>query len=144
MSFDEKLFCTELCFNAKNYVAYSTTFEGIPENLRTVKRFQNKNSVMIWGEVSNNGKLPLKFIDKGVKINAEFYKQGILATHLLLKVDRLYPKKTGYFNKNLPLHTEQSQHRTHFMSIVPNLSCNKIGHLYHRLLIHQIIASEVI
>ena len=50
---DEKIFCTELSFNAKNDMVYSTTFEDIPENFRTVKHFQNNNFVMILGAVSN-------------------------------------------------------------------------------------------
>ncbi len=44
----EKLFCTEQCYNAKNYVVYSARLlDDITENLRTVKSFQNMNSVMI-------------------------------------------------------------------------------------------------
>lgn len=97
---DEKLFCTEQSYNAKNDVVYSATFEDIPENFRTVKRFQNKNSVMVWAAVSHNGKLPLKFIDKGVKINAEYYKQEVLTTHLLPHANRLYPKKNWIFQQD--------------------------------------------
>ena len=34
---DEKIFCTEQSFNAKNDIVYSTTFEDVPENLRNSK-----------------------------------------------------------------------------------------------------------
>ena len=62
---------------------YSTAFKYIHENHKAIKQFQSKSSVMIWGAVSNNRKLPLTFIDKEVKINASYYKQDILTTHLL-------------------------------------------------------------
>ena len=71
---DEKLFCREKIYNAKNDVVYSETKNDIPENLRTVKRLLKKNSVMVWTAVLQKGKLSLKFIDKGEKINSEYYK----------------------------------------------------------------------
>ena len=69
---DEKLFCTEKKYDAKNDL--SATKNDIPENLRTVKRLLKKNSVMVWTAVLQKGKLSLKFIDKGEKINSEYYK----------------------------------------------------------------------
>lgn len=89
----EKLIWTEQRYNAKIDVVYSATFRDIPENLGTVKRFQKKKILMVWAPVPNNGKLPLKFIHKGVKVNAEYYKQEILATHLLPHADKLHPKR---------------------------------------------------
>ena len=86
----QKQHFTEQSYNAKNYVCLKT-FGDILENLRTVKRFQNKNSVMVSSAISLNGKLPLKFIHKGLKINVECYKLEVLATQLLLHDDRLYP-----------------------------------------------------
>ena len=64
---------------------------------------------MIRGAMSNNWKLSLKFIDKEVKINAEFYKQDIMATHLLPYTDRLYPKKYWIFQQHsAPSHLAKS------------------------------------
>ena len=57
----------------------------------------NKNSIIVWAVASHNGKLPLKFIDKGLKINAEHYKQEIFVTDLLPHADRLYPKENWMF-----------------------------------------------
>ena len=51
----EKLFYSEQSYNTKNDVIYSETFDDIPENLRTVKRFQNQNSV--WVAVLHYGKI---------------------------------------------------------------------------------------
>ena len=73
----------------KNDVIYSTTFKDMSEcTFEQSNTF--KTGVLLWfgGAVPNNGKLPLKFIDKGVKIGAELYKQDILATHSLLHTDR--------------------------------------------------------
>ena len=38
----EKLFCTERSLNVTNNVVYFAIFKDIPENLRTVKHFQNE------------------------------------------------------------------------------------------------------
>lgn len=38
---------------------------------------------MVWGAVCKRGKLPLVFIGKGVKINAEYYKTEVLDNILL-------------------------------------------------------------
>ena len=51
---DEKTFYFEQSFNTKNGVVYSTTFEDIHENFQTVKRFQNKSSLMNLRAVSSN------------------------------------------------------------------------------------------
>ena len=53
---DEKLFCTERSYKTENDVAYSATFDDISENLRTTKRFQNKNCIIVWATASHSGK----------------------------------------------------------------------------------------
>lgn len=58
----------------KSDALYSATSENIPENFQTVKRFQNKISIMTWAEASKNRKLSPKFIDGEVKIKTEYYK----------------------------------------------------------------------
>ena len=50
------------------------------------------NFVLFWATISFNEKLLLKF-NKRLKINAEYYKQKILATYLLRHADRLYLKR---------------------------------------------------
>lgn len=64
----------------------------IPENLRTVKSFHNKNSVVVCAAVSITENLSLKYIDKRIKMLSDYNKQNILAKHLLANVDRLYPR----------------------------------------------------
>lgn len=75
---DEKFFYMEESLNAQNDRVYGVNFEDIPEHLRTVQRFQNSNTVMVWCGVSKKGKLPLIFIEKGAKINADYYQREIL------------------------------------------------------------------
>lgn len=97
---DEKLFCTEQSYNSKNDVVYSVAFEDIPAEKRTVQRFQNKNSVMVWGAISENGKLPLVFIDKGVKINGQFYQNEVILKHLVPEAAKLYPLGDWIFQQD--------------------------------------------
>lgn len=97
---DEKLFLTEQCHNAKNDVVYSLSFEDIPEEQRTVKRFQNKSSVKVLGAISENGKLPLLFIDKGIKINGDFYRQEVILNHLVPEAKKLYPSGDWIFQQD--------------------------------------------
>ena len=64
----------------------------MPENLRAVKLFQKKNSIVVWAAVLHNGKRILKFFNKRLKISAEFYKEELMVTQLLQHIDRLQSK----------------------------------------------------
>lgn len=97
---DEKLFVVQQSHNAQNDRVYGVKFEDIPEQKRTVQRYQNSSSVMVWGAVSHNGKFPLKFIEKGVKVNAEYYITEILESHLKPEVQRLYPDGDWIFQQD--------------------------------------------
>lgn len=103
---DEKLFITEEKFNAQNDRIYSLAIEDIPEKLRTVSTFQNKNSVMVWAAISYQGKIPLKFVDKGVKINKEYYRDEILVSTLKPNIDLMFPDgKYTFQQDSAPAHT---------------------------------------
>lgn len=88
---DEKLFTTEVKLNPQNDRIYALRIEDIPDYKRTVQTFQNKNSVMVWAAIGWNGKIPLKFVDKGVKINKEYYLNEILISTLSPNVASIYP-----------------------------------------------------
>lgn len=106
---DEKLFVLEQHDNRKNNVVYSTSFEAIPEELRGVQRFQNKSGVMVWAAVSKRGKLPLIFIEKGVKINSVYYQRDVLQSTLLPEAMRLYPDGDFVFQQDsAPAHASKS------------------------------------
>ena len=66
------------------------SIEDIPEDLRTVERFQNENKVMIFGAISKKGKFPLKFIEIGQKINATYYKSEVLVKLVKVEGERMF------------------------------------------------------
>lgn len=80
--------------------------ENIPRDRLTVQRFQNVSSVMVWGAVSKKGKLPLLFIDKGVRINSEYYLNNILINHMLPHAKQLYGNNEFCFQQDsAPAHS---------------------------------------
>ena len=56
-----------------NHRVYGVSLQEIPRNVRAIPRYQNASVVMVFGAFSKEGKLPLKFIDRGVKINQQLY-----------------------------------------------------------------------
>jgi transposase len=97
---DEKVFTVEEKFNAQNDRIYALAIEDIPEQLRTVQRFQKSNSVMVWAGVGHKGKLPLKFVDPGAKINARYYQEEILETTLKPNAASIYPDGQWVFRQD--------------------------------------------
>ena len=75
---DEKIFTVEEKFNKQNDRIYAASIEDIPEEMRTVPRFQLLSSFMVWAGMSAQGKLPLKFVERGVKVNKAYYQREIL------------------------------------------------------------------
>ncbi|CAF0950007.1 unnamed protein product [Didymodactylos carnosus] len=75
----------------------------------TVQRFQKSRSTMIWGAISYNGKIPLKFVEKGAKINAEYYQDEILESTLKPNISTLYPDGQWIFQQDsAPAHEAKS------------------------------------
>lgn len=79
---DEKLFLLQPSHNAQNDRIYAASINDVPIKKKVVERYQNVSSVMVWGAICNRGKLPLLFIDKGVKVNKEYYLEKVLKGHL--------------------------------------------------------------
>ena len=86
--------------NAQNVHVYGLSFEDILEHLRTVQKFQSASAVMVWAAISYNGKLPLVFIDRGVKINAEYYQREVLEAHLKPEASQLHLKVDWIFQQD--------------------------------------------
>ncbi|CAF4604159.1 unnamed protein product [Rotaria socialis] len=106
---DEKLFVVEQKYNRQNNRIYALSIEDIPENIRTVQRFQHSGSTMVWGAVSYNGKIPLKFIEQGVKINAKHYQNEILRSTLMPNISTLYSDNQWIFQQDsAPAHKAKS------------------------------------
>lgn len=97
---DEKLFGVEESFNSQNTRIYSLAIEDIPEHMRTVQRFQNTGKVMVWGAISKKGKFPLFFVEKGVKINAKYYKEQVLESFLKVHGDTMYSNQPWTFQQD--------------------------------------------
>lgn len=106
---DEKLFVLEQSVNSQNDRCYGVSISSIPEDIRSVKRFQNKSSIMVWGAICSRGTLPLIFIDKGVKINQQYYLENVLKNNLLPEAHKLFNKEYYVFQQDgAPSHTAKS------------------------------------
>ena len=87
---DEKLFLLQNSHNQQNDRVWSVKLADAPKDKLAVERFQNVSSVMVWGAVSKRGKLPLHFVEKGVKINQDYYIEQVLKNHLLPHAHTLF------------------------------------------------------
>ena len=80
---DEKLFTVEAAFNRQNDSVLAVSIEDVPIDQRTVCRSQGAALVMVWAGVTSCGKkTQLIFIDKGVEINQNTYRD-MLASQVL-------------------------------------------------------------
>lgn len=87
---DEKLFTLEIPLNKQNDRIYGARLADIPRHFRSVPRYQNASAVMVFGAISKKGKLPLKFIERGTKINKEYYKTEVLENLVLPEAKAMY------------------------------------------------------
>lgn len=105
---DEKNFVLEEQLNSQNHRYYAVRPQDVPQETRTVSRYQNASSVMVWGAVSENGALPLVFVEKGVKINSTYYEHEILEKKLKNGASTLYPDKNWTFQQDsAPAHASK-------------------------------------
>lgn len=79
---------------------YAVTMDDVPIEKKIIERYQNASSVMVWGAVSSRGKLPLLYIEKGVKINQEYYLENVLKQHLLPHATTLFGKEYFCFQQD--------------------------------------------
>lgn len=77
---DEKQFDVQQHVNVQNDRIWSRKGEV---KSRVVTRRQGAASLMVWAAVTADGKSPLVFVDKGVKLNQENYRTSILESALL-------------------------------------------------------------
>jgi arginine repressor/hemolysin-activating ACP:hemolysin acyltransferase len=66
---------------------------------------------MVWAGISSHGKTSLRFVEPGVKVNADYYINKILKPFLSHDVPRLFPnnqkKKMIFHHDNAPSHTSK-------------------------------------
>ena len=75
---DEKLFTIEEVFNKPNVRVLAHDISAANTTGRLVQRSAHPASVMVWAGITADGKTPLVFVDQGVKINKENYREEIL------------------------------------------------------------------
>lgn len=75
---DEKLFTIEEVFNKQNVRVLARDISAANTTGRLAQRSAHPASVMVWAGITADGKTPLVFIDQGVKINKENYREEIL------------------------------------------------------------------
>lgn len=75
---DESPFVIEQYVNKQNDRIYLPARSTENLNLRMATRKQAPPMVMVWAAVTADGRSPLVFIDRGVKINAQNYRENIL------------------------------------------------------------------
>ena len=55
---------------------------------------------MVFGAISEKGRISLKFIDQGVKINKEYYKEHVLEQLVLLEAQAMYGNDDYVFQQD--------------------------------------------
>ena len=75
---DEKLFVIQQFVNKQNDRVYLPKRSAENLHLRLATRTQAPAMVMVWAAITADGRSPLVFIDRGVKINAEYYRENML------------------------------------------------------------------
>lgn len=75
---DEKNFTIEQYVNKQNDRVYLKERSNENLALRTATRTQAPPSVMVWAAVTADGRSPLVFLNRGVKVNANIYREYVL------------------------------------------------------------------
>jgi hypothetical protein len=69
------MFVLEQQLNVQNDRVWYVSLSDIPREKLTVPRYQNAAAFMVWSAILRKGRLPLVFIDRGLKINSEYYTE---------------------------------------------------------------------
>uniref|UniRef100_A0A7I5E7H4 DDE_3 domain-containing protein n=1 Tax=Haemonchus contortus TaxID=6289 RepID=A0A7I5E7H4_HAECO len=75
---DEKIFTVEVAHNSQNQRQLLPRAEKNSRKRRVKTRSLFPKSVMVWAGITSEGKTPLVFVDKNIKINSETYQNVIL------------------------------------------------------------------
>lgn len=97
---DEKIFSVEETVNKQNNRVYAVAIEAIPDNIRLVQRFSHASKIMVWAGLSKKGKLPLVFVEPGVKVNAHYYLNSVLREVLKPNAENLYENGDWIFQQD--------------------------------------------
>lgn len=97
---DEKPFQIEQFVNKQNDRVYLPKRSAENLHLRLATRTQAPPMVMVWAAVTADGRSPLVFIDHGVKINAEYYRENVLKTVLKPWADKHFGRRPWTFQQD--------------------------------------------
>lgn len=99
---DEKLFTISQHFNRQNSRVWTNNNKNTQ---RIVHCVQKPKSLMVWAGVCRSGKTPLFFIEEGVKVNQEVYKE-LLAQKVLVWANKHFKDRFWTFQQDsAPSHT---------------------------------------
>ncbi|EYB87601.1 hypothetical protein Y032_0259g473 [Ancylostoma ceylanicum] len=79
---DEKIFTVEQVWNKQNDRLWLKGKNSVSSSQFNVTRKQGPPSIMVWAGITESGRTPLVFLEKGSKMNAELYRSLVLETHL--------------------------------------------------------------
>lgn len=121
---DEKFFGVEEKLNSQNTRIYSLAIEDIPEEIRTVQRFQYEQKVMVWCAVSKKGKFPMVFFESDERLNARTYIGKILEPIVKEEGLKMYKKDKWTFQQDsAPAHSakiSQNWCKTNLPDFIPS------------------------
>lgn len=80
---DEKIFTIRQKHNSHNDRVWCTDPWSMEPEKKIVQKKQGEKSVMVWAGIHRNGKTPLIFLEKGVKVNQKVYQEKVLEDVLL-------------------------------------------------------------
>ncbi|KAL6731478.1 hypothetical protein Aduo_002341 [Ancylostoma duodenale] len=75
---DEKLFTVEQVLNRQNDRVYSNSKPDV-----VVQRSSHPASVLVFGAISSDGKMPLLFVPQGLNVNSNNYLEDVMKKHVL-------------------------------------------------------------
>ncbi|KIH63514.1 hypothetical protein ANCDUO_06185 [Ancylostoma duodenale] len=85
---------------------------SVSSSLFNVIRKQGPLSIMVWAGITESGRTPLVFLEKGSKMNAELYRSLVLETHLKPWAEKHFGNARWIFQQDsAPCHTALSTQR---------------------------------
>ena len=106
---DEKPFVIQQFVNKQNDRVYLPKWSAVNLQLRLATGTQAPAMAIMWAAITADGRSPLVFIDRGVKIKAEYYRKNMLEGALTLWARKYFGLRPWTFQQDLaPSHTARA------------------------------------
>ena len=106
---DEKTFVVQQFVNKQNDRVYLPKRSAENVHLRLATRTQAPAMVMVWAAITADGRSPLVLIDRGIRINAEYYRENILEGVLKPWARKHFGRRPWTFEQDsAPLHSARA------------------------------------